>query len=289
MRYINNSSIISRKWKVASDGHLIRLNGLNNTGRKTYMDQNTDWNVLKKSLERLGNYKCWFSEAHPAVSHLAIEHFRPKKQVHLIRTIEKKYQEERIQSCNKGYWWLSYKQSNFRIAGFLPNSKKGSFFPLKKGSVISTDATRSEKNESPLLLDPCIKSDIQKLTFVGTLPIPTNPDSNHIDNVRARISIEVYNLKHNKLKKAKSSVFTLCKSITEQANDNWQDRLKNEGIDDEAFRISTKNFGKNCANLVKFLHPGEPFTRMIICFYQSKKNDWIQPYVLTKARELKYM
>lgn len=123
--------------------------------RNKLIDDNRDhWSKLKPWLLTLSGGKCWFTEARDIASHLDVEHFRPKKSSRGVKGPER-----------DGYWWLAFDYMNFRIAGTVPNRKKGVWFPLRRGSPCSTYQQQCEGDEVPHFLDPTNAHDVTLLAF----------------------------------------------------------------------------------------------------------------------------
>lgn len=123
--------------------------------RNELIDKNSEhWGKLKPWLLSLSGGKCWFTEAREIASHLDVEHFRPKKSSRGVKGPER-----------DGYWWLAFDYMNFRIAGTVPNRKKGVWFPLRRGSPCSSFQQRCEGDEVPHFLDPTNAHDVTLLAF----------------------------------------------------------------------------------------------------------------------------
>jgi len=130
------------------------------------------WGKLKPWLLNLSGGKCWFTEARDIASHLDVEHFRPKKAARNIKGPER-----------DGYWWMAFDYMNFRIAGTVPNRKKGAWFPLRYGTPCSTYAHRCEGDEVPHFLDPTNAHDVTLLAFDEegkAVPAPGIPRWEHV-------------------------------------------------------------------------------------------------------------
>ncbi len=124
-------------------------------GRNKLIDSNkAHWGEIKGWLLGLSHNKCWFSEARDIYSHMDVEHFRPKLEAKNIDG-----------TVRDGYWWLAFDYTNYRACGNVGNRKKGGWFPLSEGSVISTFAHQCEETEVPYLLDPTDADDVCLLAF----------------------------------------------------------------------------------------------------------------------------
>jgi hypothetical protein len=147
------------KWIKKSDELTEKLIELHIMGdieaRNKLIDDNKGhWGEIKVWLLRLSNDKCWFSEARDIFSHMDVEHFRPKLEA-----------KELDGTKRDGYWWLAFDYRNFRACGNVGNRKKGGWFPLKDGSLISTCENQCEESETPYLLDPTDANDVQLIAF----------------------------------------------------------------------------------------------------------------------------
>jgi hypothetical protein len=146
-------------WLTESDHLVAELARLNAAGQiternKLIDDNSAQWGRLKPWLLALSAGKCWFTEARDIASHLDVEHFRPKKAARNVKG-----------ASRDGYWWLAFDYMNFRIAGTVPNRKKGVWFPLRFGSRCSTHSRRCEGDETPHFLDPTNAYDVSLLAF----------------------------------------------------------------------------------------------------------------------------
>lgn len=137
------------------------------------------WGKLKPWLLSLSGGKCWFTEARDIASHLDVEHFRPKKAARNVKGPER-----------DGYWWLAFDYMNFRIAGTVPNRKKGAWFPLRFGSPCSTFTQRCEGDEVPHFLDPTNAHDVTLLAFDEEGKAVPAPGIPRWDYVRVRRTVD---------------------------------------------------------------------------------------------------
>lgn len=171
-------------WVAESARLVAELAKLNAEGRIKERNELIDkhsahWTKLKAWLLTLSAGKCWFTEARDIASHLDVEHFRPKKVARNIKGPER-----------DGYWWLAFDYMNFRIAGTVPNRKKGAWFPLRYGSLRSTYARRCEGDEVPHFLDPTSAYDVTLLAFDEEGKAVPAPGISRWDDVRVRRTVE---------------------------------------------------------------------------------------------------
>lgn len=179
-------------WLVKSAELVNDLAELNAAGKlkernKLIDDRSDHWGKLKPWLLALSHGKCWFTEARDVGSHLDVEHFRPKKSARNVKGPER-----------DGYWWLAFDFMNFRIAGTVPNRKKGAWFPLRHASPCSTFARRCEGDEIPHFLDPTNAHDVTLLAFDEEGKAVPAPGIDRWDEVRVWRTIQRLKLTEHK-------------------------------------------------------------------------------------------
>jgi uncharacterized protein (TIGR02646 family) len=146
-------------WLTRSQQYNQRLTELNDasdtTTRNGYIEaRSAHWGKLKDWLKVLSYGKCWFSEVRDLYSHYDVEHFRPKAHSKSIDG------EER-----DAYWWLAFDYTNYRLCGNVGNRKKGNWFPLREGSLVSDFQAQAEESEEPYILDPTDANDVSLISF----------------------------------------------------------------------------------------------------------------------------
>lgn len=159
--------------------------------RNEFISKNsTHWGKLKPWLFKLSGGKCWFTDTTNNGSHYDVEHFRPKAEAKNLDG-----------SLREGYWWLAFDYTNYRLAGGVPNTKKGGWFPLHDRSRFSTFNAQCEESEHPYLLDPIKASDPLLLAFDETgdaIPTPSADnwatETGKWNKRRAEESIQRYKL-----------------------------------------------------------------------------------------------
>lgn len=191
-------------WLAESNRLVHELADLNAKGkfeeRNALIDKKSGhWGKLKPWLLHLSGGKCWFTETRNPGCHMDVEHFRPKKKARNIKGPER-----------DGYWWLAFDYMNFRIAGSVPNRKKGSWFPLRYGSRCSSYARRCEGDEIPHFLDPTNAHDVTLLAFDEEGKAIPRPGISRWDYIRVRRSVERLKL-------------TDHKGLEEERRKVWQD------------------------------------------------------------------
>ncbi|MCS0590415.1 hypothetical protein ACFQ09_19025 [Massilia norwichensis] len=194
-------------WLVETRSLVAKLATLNAAGkideRNELIDKRGDhWGKLKPWLLALSGGKCWFTEARDIASHLDVEHFRPKKAARNIKG-----------AVRDGYWWLAFDYMNFRIAGNVPNRKKGVWFPLRYGSQYSTYTHRCEGDEVHHFLDPTNAYDVTLLAFDEEGKAIPAPGIERWEHVRVKRTVERLKL-------------TEHKALAEERRKVWQNTTK---------------------------------------------------------------
>ncbi|RZK15221.1 MAG: hypothetical protein EOO43_15360 [Flavobacterium sp.] len=292
MRYININGYRPTGWQKKADQQLKRLRlCADSLQRSIYLDTaaNKIWNEHKRYFERLSHNKCWFSEARASVSDYAIEHFRPKKRIDLIKSKDG-YSECRTATDTNGYWWLSYELENLRLAAYKPNQLKGTYFPLETGSSIARELDNSWRKEKFMLLDPCVKSDTKLITYDGQKPIEADTNPLSVEHIRARISINLYGLERiQRLKTARAIVLQHSKNYYNEALGNWTAMNINRGINHEAYQLAKTGFANNCGYIISMLRPDKEFTSMVLAFLKGMNKQWIRDYIIENAESKRYV
>ncbi len=203
MRYIPlHEKQPSPEWLAKADKVIQMIkNAPNSETRNEIIEKNSKiWGELKEWLLSLSDNKCWFSEARDCINYSEVEHFRPK-------TIAK----DKNGKKHEGYWWLAFDWENYRVCGDVVNKKKGSFFPLREGSVRGS-LSIDYRLEEPILLDPADPVDPTLLSFdFDGSAIPAAGIIDEWDLERVNYSIKRYNLNaHSVLVDQRKLVWTEC-------------------------------------------------------------------------------
>lgn len=160
-------------------------------------DNSSHWGKLKPWLLALSFGKCWFTEAKDIASHKDIEHFRPKKEALDLKG-----------NARDGYWWLAFDYTNFRVAGNVPNRKKGGWFPLHAVSHCSRYEAKCEESELPYLLDPINSYDVGLLAFDEEGNAVAVPTASEWERERVEVSIQRLKLnEHDELPEERRKVW----------------------------------------------------------------------------------
>lgn len=194
------------------------------------------WGKLKPWLLALSDGKCWFTEARDIASHLDVEHFRPKKSARNVKN-----------SDRDGYWWLAFNYMNFRIAGTVPNRKKGTWFPLRYGSPCSTFKRRCESDEVTHFLDPTNAHDVTLMAFDEEGKAVPAPGISRWDYVRVRRTVQRLKLtEHQLLAEERRKVW---QRVSKHINDYKQ--ALSEVRHSAAARERVKSLAREISNLAK--------------------------------------
>jgi uncharacterized protein (TIGR02646 family) len=199
------------KWLSDSKEHYDHIATLHQCGnirtRNDYIDlKAAHWGSLKPWLRALSYGKCWFSETKDIFSHYHVEHFRPKK---MARNCDG---EER-----DAYWWLAFDYTNYRLCGGVGNSKKGNWFPLKAGSLISTCDNRCEETEVIYFLDPRDAHDVTLIAFDEEGNAIPTPGISQWEKLRAEETITRLKLnEHEALTEGRRGVWQKVSSEIEE-------------------------------------------------------------------------
>lgn len=169
------------------------------------------WGKLKEHYMDLSHGKCWYTEAKEIASHFHMDHFRPKK-----KPIElKKNCEIETATSTEAYWWLAFDWKNYRLAASIPNTSKGSYFPLKKGTHAITEGEEITE-EWYGLLDPTDMCDVSLIGFgLDGKVYPACTDVTCWDALRVCLSVRVFDLNNVALVDARKEIQQICKTKIE--------------------------------------------------------------------------
>lgn len=216
MRFVDLSKIkIPEDWLKKAQDLQKELDAIKDIKDKLeHIDKNPIWQdtSLFKALSDAMDGKCWYSEAKDLMSDRDIDHYRPKKEAKDIDGTKR-----------LGYWFLAYDWENYRFSSIYSNRLrkdkfseeeiaygKGTYFPLKKGSVIASKKKETE-DERPYLLDPTKEKDASLISFNAFgKAVPSVPKSFSWDILRVEESIKFYHLDHTPLKTARKKRWQAC-------------------------------------------------------------------------------
>lgn len=167
---------------------------------------------LKKAFVDFFFNKCWYTEVKLLGQDPHIDHFRPKGK---ITKYESYFFNEPIKE--NGYYWLANDPENYRVCCVYANRKtgeggKGTFFPLADDSELMTpNGTEVEK---PLLIDPCNKTEVSLITFMGNNVLASSLDV--YDQMRVTVSKKIYNMEDPCIKTERNKVWVEVEKTLEE-------------------------------------------------------------------------
>lgn len=198
----------------AATSHLMSLN--TEEERKAFIARDSSqvlWRRIRPYLAQIvgkneNDAKCWYCEGKSKVFTPHVDHFRPKGRV-----------LNKGKAAEIGYWWLTFKASNYRLACQFCNSGNGKNdqFPLENGCRRAQCENDNLENEVVLLLDPVRNADRNLLTFSDDGRIhPLRPTTTFIGR-KAQTSIDVYDLNHDSKVEARKQVRLECMELIRRA------------------------------------------------------------------------
>lgn len=229
----------------------------NKEARHEIIDSNSNlWGEIKAWLMAFSDDKCWFSEARDTYSHWHVEHFRPKK--------------EAKNPNREGYWWLAFDYLNYRLCGGVGNSKKGSYFPLRRGTPFARCPDDNCDDESPTLIDPTREDDVTLLTFAeGGRALPTHASG--WAHERAMVSIERYKLNdHAPLSRGRENVWQQCKI---KAGEMERLILEQEKAESPTRRAQIKRLAEELKEMTK---ETAMFSAVANAFLDQDSRNWLK-------------
>lgn len=264
MRYIplkDADTTELKNWIDKSDEYLEELKAEPDERRRKVIIQSHKKHWRHKDLlgflSKLSNGKCWYTEAQLIAEYPHLEHFRPKSCA----------RNEGSEKCHDGYWWLAFDIENYRLSKPLPNTRKGTYFPLKeRGQAVNSPGVAITR-EIPMFLDPTDPEDVELISF-NSLGVPEpcpEPivDLDDWDHRRIEFSIKRYALDDAGLCLERKKLWVSIDSMFHEYM-GYARKSKNESC------IESKGKAKQVIKeLEKFLNPNRPFTRAIRACFQS--------------------
>lgn len=210
---------------------------------------------LTEFLKKLSDGKCWYTEARFTAEYPHLEHFRPKSCA----------RNEDWEKCHGGYWWLAFDIENYRLSKPVPNTRKGTYFPLFDHSLAVQRPGIAVSRESPLFLDPTSQEDVDLISFNSHgCPEPcSNPivDLTEWDLKRIEFSIKHYGLDDRDLCNERKELWV---SLTAQFNEYAKLLLKYKN---EQCLVSKGKAEEKLQALAVYLSESHSFTGSIkACF-----------------------
>ncbi len=275
MRHINIERLeVDEDWKQdAQDALDETRQKAEGVERSNYINsKSTIWSVLKPKLEKLSEKKCWYCEAREDRSDRAVDHYRPKNNV------------RNSDPPHKGYWWLAFEHTNYRLSCTFCNSRradretgevggKGDYFPLEDETQRVCVEGGNCKQELPLLLDPCKLSDVALLWFSddGRVIPKYDKDQKPLAFKRADSSIGFYNLNERDVKEERQKVYTQIKELIDEGDYYFEDYLNGDA--NAGYAI-----GKVMIKLSRLTKKGAEFSafaKAIVLGFRQKGREWM--------------
>lgn len=216
MRYINIRTLEDRLPGAWIDEAATALAAVREAGpdRRSAEIEKYDhlWRQLAGTLAEISSDKCWYCETRFVRDDLSVDHFRPKGKIYEAPERE-------------GYWWLAFDWSNLRLSCTYCNERrvdkeggtaggKRTHFPLLPGSP-RAEPEQAPTMEFPELLDPTRGPDPRLLVFSidgGVAPRhPASAGDLGYRHPRARTSIRVFHLDHQRLVRARKRLYQLLR------------------------------------------------------------------------------
>lgn len=222
-----------------------QLMALSADKRNAFIDSHEDyWGKIKAHYISLSHGKCWYTEAKEIASNYHMDHFRPKKQPREL----KKNCEIKTATSAGAYWWLAFDWKNYRLAASIPNTSKGSYFPLQNGTY-AVKQGEDTSQEWCGLLDPTDEYDVSLIAFgVDGKVYPACVDGDCWDAIRVFLSVRVYDLNHISLIDARKEIQKSCKAKIELIKNAQREYAKTHSA---SFREMLKKYIKELRDMTK--------------------------------------
>ena len=229
-------------WLLKADAALKNLQAAPDMdARKAIIDANSRiWGELKSWLLKLSHDKCWFFEVKDICSYPHVEHYRPKK-----------IAKDEDGTAYEGYWWLAFDWRNFRICGSVPNTSKGTFFPLRTGCQ-RVSIAGDLRLEHPKLLDPTDEDDPNLLSFDSTGDAIVAVNVQGWDKERVEYSVKRLKLDHQPLVEKRKAVWNACHQRI-QAYKTELSKFESDNQND----IARQQIKENARAIRKMLQPDQ--------------------------------
>lgn len=258
MRYIDLSIIKTTDpdvvtWFNEAKSHFCELGKLTtHDNRKKYLTKHNIWSKFKPILIRYYGEKCWYSECSLEGSFDDVDHFRPKG---------KSTDDKNNIILSDGYWWLAYDYLNYRLSCEKSNRSFGSggkndMFPLKPGTV---PATQGNKDDIPLLLDPCVDSDVALIDCNEAGEIMAL-SSDPYEILRVDISKRIYNW--DCFNSARKIIRSKCKTVLE--------------LFEMAYELAPDKMAFSISQICELVDPQTPYSSFAKRYIENKIQD--KPY-----------
>lgn len=206
---------------------------------------------LLNFLKGLSDGKCWYTEARFCAEYPHLEHFRPKSCA----------RNEDWVRCHDGYWWLAFDMDNYRLSKPLPNTRKGTYFPLRERAFAVCAPGPALSQEDPMFLDPTDEDDVALIGFnsLGEAEPCAEPpvDLNDWDRSRIDFSILRYGLNHPDLCNQRKELWVAIEALFSEFATEGK-KAKSQGC-----KVSAGKALRIKAQLREYLDAKREFTGLI--------------------------
>lgn len=232
------------------------------------------WAELKPELSKITHGKCWYTESLQVGTDTDVDHFRPKNSVK--NAIKPGTQEE-----HPGYWWRAFDPTNYRFSCIVANrlrrdivtnivGGKADEFPLWKESERAWCPDDNCDNEQPLLIDPCIASDVALLSFAsnGEAIARYNEDEKPKLYKKAEKSILLYHLNHSEFVKERTKLRDNIQELIEDAMRYYKrfGTINDNADNEHAYMRAIEKLRKACSE-------EEPFSSFAMSMLKPYRNE----------------
>lgn len=174
------------------------------------------WSQFKVNFINSFGDKCWYSEVPRVGTDFDVDHFRPKCDVKISKSIYASRIVNGVSQNHSGYWWLAFEARNYRYACIEANrlreeGGKHDYFPLMDEATrvwVNTPFS-GHANELIKLLDPCNRMDVTLISYVedpGKITSRYSEDTHPAEYERVAESIKRYNLNSKTVKGARGEI-----------------------------------------------------------------------------------
>ena len=259
-------------WEVAAEDATNAIEAALPEDRPEEIERRRNiWGELKEPMAVVCNQKCWYCETQRVRDDYSVDHYRPK--------LAKEADD------HDGYWWLAFRQHNFRFSCKYCNEVrrdretdktggKGSAFPLLEGGVRACTPEDSLDDERCILLDPTCDGDPELLGFAedGTALPQADPELEADEYIRAKKSIPLLNLNHSLLKKRRAQLASIVTRYVAQAQIEFDKCLerKQQGAF-PAVADAERRFKDAKNKLIRLKDHNEEYSALVIAILKSKR------------------